>query len=163
MNQNTIITNDNDIYIYFKLIEQLQPASILDVGLFLQRIGAVSRQAMSCEIPPQVYSEGLDLFGENIFPVYHKIYDKITRLPDFSFTDHHIYDMAVYMHVNEWLHPDDRLVFWQYLITHARVIISDTADTEFVNFVVTNCTAEAINVDGEQYAIIYGNVPQPEE
>lgn len=95
MNLNTIITNDNDIFVYFKLIEQLQPASILDVGLFLQRIGAVSRQAMSCEIPSNIYLEGIELFGENILPIYHKIYNKITRLPDFSFADDNIYDMAI--------------------------------------------------------------------
>ena len=163
MNLNTIITNDNDIYVYFKLIEQLQPASILDVGMFLQRIGAVSRQAMSCEIPNNIYLEGIELFGENILPIYHKIYNKITLLPDFSFADDNIYDMAVCIHVSEWLHPDDRLFFWKYITSHAHVIISDTSDSEFVNYIISNCNAEAINIDGEQYAIIYGNVPQPKE
>lgn len=160
MNTNTIIIDENDIFVYFKLIEQFHPSSILDVGMFLQRIGAVARQVRSCEIPGSTYMEGIELFDQNTLPIYHKIYDKITRLPDFSFADDRIYDMAVYMHVNEWLHPEDRSFFWQYITTHARTILSDTADSEFVNYVVAHCNAEAVTVDGQQYAVIYGNVPQ---
>lgn len=160
MNTNTIITDENDIYIFFELVSQLQPASILDVGIFLQRIGAVSRQTMSCEIPPDIYMEGLEVFGQPVLPVYHKIYDKITRLPDYSFFENAVFDLAFFLHVNEFIHPDDRLFFWQYITTHARTIIADTSDAAFVNYAVTHCSAEAVNVEGQQYAVIYGNIQQ---
>lgn len=159
INQNTIITDNYDTYIYLKMIEQLQPPSILDVGLFLQRIGAVSRQAMSCEIPAHIYMEGIEIFAQTPLPIYHQIYDQITVLPEFNFLTDHVYDLAIFLHVNEWLHPDDRRFFWEYLITHARGIIADTADVDFVNFVVGNCQCEALNLEGRQYAMIYGNIP----
>lgn len=160
MNTNTIITDENDIFVYFQIIQQIQPASILDIGLFLQRIGAVSRQAMSCEIPKTTYLEGIELFDQNTLPIYSKVYDKITRLPEYPFSEDKTYDMVICMRVNEWLHPDDRLFFWQYITTHAHAIISDTADAEFVNYVISHCNAEAINVDGQQYALIHGDIPQ---
>lgn len=156
INTDTLITDDNDIYVYFKMIEQLKPASILDAGLFLQRIGAVSRQAMSCEIPRHVYIEGIELFGHAPLPIYDQIYDQITILPKFDFFAERIYDLAICLRVNKWLHPDDRRFFWEYLITHARVVIADTADTDFVNFVTTNCQCEALHLDGQQYALIQG-------
>ena len=42
----------NDIYIFFETMKQLEPHSILDIGMFFKRIGAVSRNAMDEEIHP---------------------------------------------------------------------------------------------------------------
>ena len=41
--ENYYITNDNDIFVFFEIISQTSPRSILDVGMFLKRIGAVTR------------------------------------------------------------------------------------------------------------------------
>ena len=35
-----IITDETEIYVYFELIKRMQPGSVLDVGMFLTRIGA---------------------------------------------------------------------------------------------------------------------------
>ena len=45
-----ILKNENDIYLYFETIEQLEPKHILDVGMFLKRIGSVSRKVMDREV-----------------------------------------------------------------------------------------------------------------
>lgn len=152
---STIITNDNDIYIYLTMIERLQPSSILDVGLFLQRIGAISRQTMSCEIPKHIYLEGIELFGQSPLPIYHQIYNQITIAPDFDFSDDRVYDLAICLRVNEWLHPDDRLFFWHYLITHAKAVLADTADSDFVDFIVERRRCDALGLNGDQYVMIY--------
>ena len=36
-----MITDRNDIYLYFEWIKQTKPTSILDFGIFLQRIGGL--------------------------------------------------------------------------------------------------------------------------
>jgi hypothetical protein len=113
---------------------------------------------MSCEIPAHIYLEGIDLFGE-VLPVYHRIYNQITPLPSFDFSSARIYDTATILHVNEWLHPDDRLFFWEYITSHARTILADTDDAAFVDYVVQNCRNEALLLDDKQYALIYGNIP----
>ena len=73
-----ILKNENDIYIYFETIEQLEPGNILDVGMFLKRIGSVSRKVMSREIPAYIQLDGVDFFPETSFQIWEKIYDSIT-------------------------------------------------------------------------------------
>ena len=57
-----ILKNENDIYIYFETIAQLEPKTILDVGMFLKRIGSVSRKAMDGGVPEDVRLDGVDFF-----------------------------------------------------------------------------------------------------
>lgn len=78
-----ILKNENDIYIYFETIKQLEPQNVLDVGMFLKRIGSVSRKVMSREIPAYIRLNGVDFFPETSFPVWEKIYDSITDVPAF--------------------------------------------------------------------------------
>lgn len=75
--ENLILKNENDIYIFFETIKQLEAQSILDIGMFLKRIGSVSRKAMDCEIPETVRLNGVDLFPEKEFPVWKHVYDTI--------------------------------------------------------------------------------------
>ena len=73
-----ILKNENDIYLYFETIEQLEPKHILDVGMFLKRIGSVSRKAMDREVLPDIRLDGIDFFPEKKFAVWESIYDSIT-------------------------------------------------------------------------------------
>ena len=159
LNTDSIIINDNDIYIYFQMIKSLRQTSILDMGLFLQRIGAISRQAMSCEIPSHIYMEGIELFGQTPLPIYNRIYDQITILPEFNFFADRTYDLAMCLRINEWIYPDDRQFFWEYLIAHAHSIVADTTDTEFVQFVTAHRHCEALNLEDQQYVLVSADIP----
>lgn len=72
-----IIKNENSIYIFFQMIEQIKPQSVLDMGMFLKRVGSVSRKIMGCEVPERVQLDGVDFFPEVSFPVYQRIYNEI--------------------------------------------------------------------------------------
>lgn len=78
-----ILKNENDIYMYYEAIEQLEPRSILDVGMFLKRIGSVSRKVMGRGVPEDVLLEGVDFFSEISLPVWNQIYDHVTEAPAF--------------------------------------------------------------------------------
>lgn len=65
-----IIRNENDIYIYFEVITQLEPRKILDIGMFLKRIGSVARKVMDEELSEELVLDGVDLFPEIDFPVW---------------------------------------------------------------------------------------------
>lgn len=77
------IVNQNDVYLYFEIIRQLKPESVLDAGMFLKRIGAVSRQAMNAEISAGVELCGIDVMPECGAGVYGVIYDKVWNVKDF--------------------------------------------------------------------------------
>lgn len=70
-----ILKNENDIYIFFETIGQLEPRSVLDIGMFLKRIGSVSRKVMNREAPKELQLDGVDAFPEIQFPVWDRIYD----------------------------------------------------------------------------------------
>lgn len=69
------------MFLYFKMIQEEPEGPILDIGMFLKRIGAVSRRVLDIEIPKTTVLNGVDAPGTPSFPVYEKIYDRI--LPSF--------------------------------------------------------------------------------
>ncbi len=98
---------ENDLYIYFELIEQLEPESVLDAGLFLKRAGCVCRKAMNREIPEQIRLDGIDLCRDTNFlatqNIYHNILDVRTFLTRTS-TQH--YDCSILTGIEHLhLHP----------------------------------------------------------
>lgn len=72
-----IIRNRNYIYTYFHIIKELQPLSVLDIGMFLKRVGSVSRQMMNCEISWDIRLDGIDFFPELQLPAWETIYNEI--------------------------------------------------------------------------------------
>lgn len=103
--QNILITDERDIFTYFELIRRMNPTSILDIGMFLKRVGAIDRQVMDCEILPQVQLDGVDIFPEIDFPVYRRIYNHIFTMDTMPKDK---YDMAIMLNVNKYLYPDER-------------------------------------------------------
>ncbi len=77
------IKNENDMFIYFEVIKELEPKNILDAGMFLKRIGNVSRQVMNQKIPKEICLDGIDFFPEVCFPVWKNVYDRIITPQDF--------------------------------------------------------------------------------
>ncbi len=147
-----IITDGTDIYVYYELIRQADPQSILDIGMFLKRCGAVSRQVMGLEISPKVHLDGAAFPGETDFPVYHRIYDTIyPSLKAVAESGIH-YDVATLFHVNEYLSAGEKYGLWKFLSEKTGILLADTADTEFLNFAAANLKAEGITVDGKLYA-----------
>lgn len=80
---NKCIVNQNDVYLYFEIIRQLKPERVIDAGMFLKRIGAVSRQAMNVEIGEDVELCGVDAMPECSAAVYDVIYDKVWNVSNF--------------------------------------------------------------------------------
>ena len=91
-----ILKNENDIYIYFEVIEQLEPRRILDIGMFLKRIGGISRKAMNREVPEDIQLDGVDFYPEIDFPVWHHMYNNIYDVDSFLKNDRKApYELAV--------------------------------------------------------------------
>lgn len=159
MKQNFIITDENDIYVYFELIQQIKPKTILDVGMFLKRIGAVTRAARGREFSRQIELTGADFYPEYDFPVYYRIYDRI--FPASMLTTSRngdkagaVYDLAVLFHINEYLSADEKNVLWDYLMHHCAYLIGDTTDSAFVEYVLAHGTCQAVTLEGRQYAVV---------
>lgn len=71
------VNNKNDYYIYFEIINQIEPSSVLDLGSFLKAAGAISRNIMDISISEEIILDSLDFCPKNNILVYEKIYNSI--------------------------------------------------------------------------------------
>lgn len=157
-----MITDRNDIYLYFEWIKQTNPTSILDFGIFLQRIGAVARQVMNCEISKDIILEGVSM-SEKVQPVYTKIYDKITNIKSIHILDTKVYDLIYFFDMNSEYNNTmmiSKEALWSWLLNHGKMIVADTNDVDFVNFMTSHAACQAIDLEGRQYALIQGKAAQ---
>lgn len=132
------IVNQNDMYIYFECVNQIAPARVLDIGMFLKRIGAVSRQVMGAEIPRTVCLDGIDFMEQTAVSVYQTIYDRIySKEEAFSWMcasgasdlNNH-YEMAVLLGINGFLKPQQEEVIHCWLPEHVHYVLTDNVSTQ---------------------------------
>lgn len=133
MEMTGIITDSDMMFYYFQMIQNSGPHTVLDVGMFLKRIGAVSRYAMSTEISEDIILCGIDLFPECQMPIYEEVYNEIiprdrffrenTR---FSCVDGETFDIAVMLDVERHLDRDEEEALWDYVLQSAGCIMTDT-------------------------------------
>ena len=77
-----MIKNNNIMYIFCEVINQLEPESILDVGMFYKSIGGVSRQILNADISRSIYITGVRTDEKDNLNVYNKVYDDIISMDD---------------------------------------------------------------------------------
>ena len=128
--ENTRITHQNFIYIYFYIISELQPESVLDVGLMLQRMGAVSRSAGNMKIPPKTVLAGLS-FSEKNFPLYQTIYDHIYFYPhdteQISVLNSY-YELTIFLFISDFLSEDALITLFEKLQQHTSYCLTDASE-----------------------------------
>ncbi|MCR4842357.1 MAG: hypothetical protein K5840_03725 [Eubacterium sp.] len=166
------ITDDDYTFVYFEVIKQLGPQRILDVGLFLQRIGALCRQAMSCEIPADTVLDGVDVFGGH-FPIYDRVYDAVFAgnpadgAPSagapfcgtgFAEISGGPYDLICAMDVTPHMGPDTRAAFFKALPALGRSVLADCTDPQFNDFLVQNYELTPLSSGGKQFVL--GNLKE---
>lgn len=105
-----IITDMDEVFFCFEMLKNLSPDKVLDIGMFLKRIGAVSRQAMSHGISQDVYLCGVDFFSQYNLQVYEKVYDEIWDRETFCEKTGH-FDVALMLEVAEYISEEE----WQRL------------------------------------------------
>lgn len=97
-----ILRNENSIYMFYEVVEQLDPELILDMGMFLKRVGSVSRKIMDREVPKEVVLDGVDFFPEVSFPIWSTIYSGIETAEEyFGGMDSKRYDLAAVFGIEE--------------------------------------------------------------
>ena len=70
-----MLNDHRDLLAYGGIVSELSPTSILDVGMFLKRVGAVSRSFRNFSIPGKTLLCGVDFFEDEL-AVYQRIYTK---------------------------------------------------------------------------------------
>lgn len=74
---------ENDLYIFFEIIEQLEPEKILDIGLLLKRAGCVCRKALDREFSEEIRLDGVDFILQPCFKALKNVYNNIIDVSTF--------------------------------------------------------------------------------
>ena len=67
------LVDSDTIFLYFKVINDIQPKKVLDMGMLLKRAGALSRDIGNIEIDEGILLDGVDLLPEVDAGVYSGI------------------------------------------------------------------------------------------
>lgn len=141
--------SENDLYIYFEVIAQLEPESVLDAGPVLKRAGSVSRKAMNREIPETVRLDGIDFGLEADLPAYRNIYNRIFDEQQFMAEEFITkYSCAIFLGANELPVKAAMGQILQKLCQSAAYVLTDNYFKEWepVRHKVTD-----LKVDGDIY------------
>ena len=146
------ITNENDIFTYFSVINDICPTSIIDVGMFLKRIGAVSRQARGVEIIRDIKLDGIELFPNITTKVFDVIYDKIC---DMNFLETSTqYDLMMMLRTENILTQIETERIWEWAKHNVKYVFINCDTEEELEELKKKGNVRDIRLEKELYAIV---------
>ena len=120
-----VITDRDEMMLYAGLITQLGAGSVLDAGLFMQRIGAVSREFEEFSFPEETMLYGIDLIGKHL-PIYDAIYQEISSLDAYQAKFGWLTaDLGIILDVSLLMDAKQYLDLWNFACMHAKYILTD--------------------------------------
>jgi hypothetical protein len=137
------ITNEDDMYIYVEIFRRMKPTSVIDVGMFLKRIGALSRNIKDSSFSYACELDGVDFAPQIDAKVYECVYDNIERWQKFDekggintnfsgsaadglgkLKDKN-YTVAFMMRSDNFLSREDFNSLFAWMSTHAEMMVFD--------------------------------------
>lgn len=137
-------------YVLFEMIKQLKPNSILDAGMFLEKLGMISRQAMGAEIPAEIYLKGVSFNKKEHLPIYDTVYDEIKYGEIFSDK----FDLGFFMYSSKDIEVAKREAIWDEIATSCTRLIADMEDTELVQYMVSKFSCQEIDVGQKKFMLV---------
>ena len=124
------VINDPDrMYAYSIMLSQLHPQKALDVGMFLKRIGAISRSFWNFDLPADTALYGLDLTMTEV-AVYQSIFEQIATPADYMERyAQEQFDLAVLFLAKELMDTEAYHQLWNWLPAHTRFVFTDDGET----------------------------------
>jgi hypothetical protein len=123
-----------DISFLLQSVEQISPQSILDIGMFLKRIGCISRHVLDGELASTCILDGTDCMPDIQVPIYHTIYDHILPLEDFLTHTTSLeyqpfqlnnYDLIAVMQPANIIPPQALAPMWEWISLHSHYAITN--------------------------------------
>ena len=125
-----VITDREMITLYCGVIAQTGAGKVLDIGMFMKRIGAVSRSFQEFALPEDAQLYGVDLVGGRQ-PVYRTIYRQITDAENYrrDFEAEH-FELGCILEISGLVDRRAYRDIWKWTAERVRYIL--TEDEEMV-------------------------------
>ncbi|MGN0240808.1 MAG: hypothetical protein ACI4CS_03895 [Candidatus Weimeria sp.] len=158
--ENLIINNEYLDSIYFSVINDIMPDTLLDIGMYLKRTGSVSRSAGGSEIKGQVTIDGVDVMPDIKCGIYQVIYDHIISIDDFisevtSGAFDKKYDLAIAFDLCEFINDYQSEIIISSLIKNCRSILLDKASFEKALEYTPSKEFQIVSNNGAEAYLIY--------
>lgn len=148
------IRKQNDIFAYFETIGMLEPKSILDAGMFLKRVGSVSRQIMNREVPKEIRLEGIDFFPEISFASWDNIYDDVCIWQKFfEESEGRHYELGIVLGFGRWKEGPDTEEFFQRVRDCCDYLLLDRLAGKEIKS-IEDSKIKYFNLEGDVYYFI---------
>ncbi len=135
-----------DIYAYFEIPRIFLAKRILDVGMYLERLGAVSRFIGGGCFSEDIYLCGVEFTHEHL-PVIETYYDKMTGIDDIG---DEVFDVALCMYIKGMENPDK---IRKTILEKAGIIIADKDTWEWLGFKEEDFNGDYIGQDGNVFVV----------
>ncbi|MDD3240439.1 MAG: hypothetical protein PHW47_10255, partial [Lachnospira sp.] len=143
----------NDIYIFFEIIKQIEPKRIIDIGMFLKRIGNISRQTANEEIARDVQLDAVDFLENLSVPVYEKVYNSIYN--EFTFLkSEQTYELAVMLRPEMIMTEEQENFLWNYLKGKVAYVLTDCENEYRKRTLAGKGKSVQLKVDDNEYELI---------
>lgn len=144
------LVDSDTTYSYFKVINDIEPRKVLDIGMVLKRAGAVSRDIESIDVDENIILDGVDLLPEVDAGVYSTIYDHVITAEDFfaeinskSYSEKYdlivAYDMAKLF--DSVVLEDNKLIrsITDYIKSSSSFLLTDSITFDLLNDYMAGC------------------------
>lgn len=143
--------NDNDLYVYFEVINQIEPDSCIDFGPFLKLCGCVSRQVKNYEISGDMKLAAVDFFPSENLKVYGTIYDEFIAPEDIVSCDTE-YELAMGIGIESCIAPSEISGIIEWISAHCKHFFTDMRCEQLISKEVL---VKDVVVDDNHYYIYF--------
>ncbi len=140
------VNNKNECYVYYEILKQLGPKSILDIGTYQAQIGTISRQLLNAAIDPFIIFDGVASDRLPLLPIYKKIYNNIFALNDIASRG---YDTVVLLNADKLFDEKERQFIYDWLPGHTLSFLTDNNGSYNMSELGFNC--QEIEFEGKNY------------
>lgn len=138
--EDVIIRNEEDTFVFFEVLKQINPTRILDIGMLLKRIGAVARGVRGEEVSSAIVLDGIDFVPEYKFPLYEHIYNEIIEFESIvdenqRITLERFYDIVFLFRTEYIMTENQESLVWEWLKNHTKYVVTDCTDLKRLEFV----------------------------
>ena len=149
---------ETTIQAFFYAIEQKAPTSILDIGMFLRKIGSISREFGDYAIDDGIRLCAVDFGEEPLFPIYQSLYDAILQWPallsekEGNESEHYELALLIGEEKRGTVLSDERLLKW--LKGRVEYLFTAYQDESQMRLLRKYGMANGIRLDGEGFVIL---------
>lgn len=144
-----IITDTNDSFLYFQAIDLAKPESVIDFGMFLERVGAVSRNVKDKSISETLRLDGHTTSKLPKLPVYSIIYNNIyEEIPKEN------YELAIFLYPFEIYEKNEIEKIIDFINKNTKHVLLDKSTYDRLKNKLKQKSTRTLASENRQYCLV---------